>query len=84
MVKLQINKTNDIPVRELKDGQIGVITGCPSSGRDFAGDIIQRHEQYLISIGRSSEYSWNHIPTSDDFRVRILGEGETLVITNNQ
>lgn len=82
MVELQSNKTNDIPVKDLKDGQIAVITRWNFSG--YEGFVIQRWENRLVSIGCRSGNSWDHVPSNEDLRVRILEDGEILVITNNQ
>ena len=75
------NKDNSIPVSELKDGQIGVITEW-SNDNDYLKIIIQRSGDYLIVIG--SPEDWIKITTNTYCRARVLPEGTELIITNNQ
>ena len=84
MVQLkEKNKDNSIPVSELKDGQIAVITEW-SNGEDYIGLIIQKFMCSLITIGKNHSGGWDKTPTSKDCRVRVLEEGTELIITNNQ
>ena len=83
MVKLkQEYKDNSIPVSELKDGQIGVITEWTNNY--YIKTIIQKNQFVLIVIGGKCGDGWGKIPTSEDCRVRILEDGTELIITNNQ
>ena len=81
MVQLkEKNKDNLIPVSELKDGQIGVITQWSESR--YLDIIVQRSNDFLFAVGGVE--NWGGIPESTDCRVRILREGTELIITNNQ
>ena len=81
MVKLkQEYKENSIPVSELKDGQIGVITEW--NNNDYIGIIIQRAGIFLFSLG--GLHRWESIPIAKYCRVRVLENGTELIITNNK
>jgi hypothetical protein len=84
MVELTNKTDNTIPVRELKDGQIAVITEWCNDNHEYDGQIVQRWNDNLIHIGEGSGESWTSLPNSDECRVRVLADGETLVIKNNQ
>jgi len=84
MVELTNKTDNTIPVMELKDGQIAVITEWGNDNHEYDGQIVQRWNDNLIQIGEDSGESWTSLPNSDDCRVRVLEDGETLVIKNNQ
>lgn len=74
-----------IPVRELRDGQLGEITEwgeCPSS---YCGRIVQGlGELGLVTLGRDKKITWGSPLTSDNFRVRILPNGTRLEVTDNE
>jgi hypothetical protein len=86
-VKLKTNtRPKAIPVCELKDGQIAEIIawGCPTS--TYTGTIIQRFNTDIIVIGKAFGTHWDTVLKSanaDNYLVRVLEEGEALVITNN-
>ena len=83
MVKLkQEYKDNSIPVSELKDGQIGIITDWNHKG--YMGCIVQRYGDNIITVGKGIDSSCQYIPTNTDCRVRIIEDGTELIITNNQ
>ena len=75
-MKLETNKT-DVQVKQMKDGQIAVITKW-AGVNNLIGVIIQRYGDGLIKLQMSS--GWNEIPTREDCRVRVLVKGETLII----
>jgi len=85
-VKLESKRRKGvINVSELKDGQIAEIISWIYS--EYIGIIVQRYQDSLVSIGESSGDSWESIYKSHLFNevcvVRILDEGEMLIITNN-
>lgn len=82
MVELTNKTDNTIPVRELKDGQIGVITEW--NGKEYRGEVIQIYGSQIITLGSGVDGGWNTIPQNDSCRVRVLASGETLTIKNNQ
>ena len=68
--------------KALRDGQIAIITEG-----DWEGDIIQRSRQDLVTIGRRNDIVHGYYDNADrhaGFRCRILQDGETITITNNQ
>lgn len=69
-----------IPVIEMKDGDIGVITKWTYTSA--VGTVVQRYMDILISIGKHSRNSWSSIfPNGNDScRVRLLEKGEILII----
>ena len=70
-------ETNDIPVREMKDGQVGVIT--EHRKEEYIGRVVQNLDGRLISIGMLIGNSFGSVKNMDDaFRVRIL-KGKHLV-----
>lgn len=79
--KLKTEKTTDIPVHHLKDGQLAVITSWrePSSNK---GDIVQRYEDVLITIGKDNNKSYLSVFNYDieDCRVRVLEPGELIEV----
>lgn len=77
-MKLQ-SEITDIPVREMKDGEIGIITQWVELIQHI-GNIVQRHGDKLIRLQKGTLDSWDAISTKDECRVRILQKGETLII----
>lgn len=67
-----------IPVRNLKDGQVAVITywGVHES---YVGRIVQRNENRLVSVGMGGGHTWQSILSHDSLRVQVLPEGTELV-----
>jgi hypothetical protein len=78
-MKLQNEVKLGIPVREMSDGQIGIIVSWSGFG-NYVGRIVQRYGDTLISLQKPSGNSWSQITLEDDCRVRILQKGETLII----
>lgn len=77
-MKLQNEVQLDIPVSEMEDGQIGVITSWLHE--NYVGRIIQRHHDRLVALQRTYLESFAAITDSDKCRVRILQKGEVLII----
>ena len=81
-------KTNDdgIPVGNMRDGQIGVITQWPIG--DYVGRIVMRSCNDLITIGKPGRQNWtsyfSNPHDNHNTRVRILTNGETLIIEDNE
>lgn len=83
-VKLNKETSDVIHVSQMKDGQIAeIISGVSENNM---GTVVKRHKDNLFSISRkdtwSDIFSWN-LP-SYSFKVRILKNGETLTITDNE
>lgn len=86
MLQLDEANKNEINVDQLKDGQIAVITTWPLE--DLIGSIVQRYNDSLIILGKSSLYAFLGILGSNinfnDHRVRILNNNTKLVVVNNE
>lgn len=84
-VKLTNQIEEDIPVFEMKDGQIAIITKWGNSP-EYIGRIVQRYGDELITIGMNSHYRWDNLSDgllSPECRVRLLQPGETITIVEN-
>lgn len=84
-VKLKDSYTPDsIPVYDMKDGQIGVITewGCST---DEIGWVVQRCYKDIIVIGRDRGFVFRKLCTLNNagLRVRLLKRGELIEIQDN-
>jgi len=82
MVELNRSKNEKvIMMGALKDGQIGVVVDDNYPG--YKGRIVQRYKSYGVPIGLRGECGWAHAE-GKTIKVRVLEEGEILVITNNE
>jgi hypothetical protein len=68
-----------IAMNELKDGQIAVIV---DNFADYKGRVVQRYGNNAVALGMSSDNGWTVVEWNT-LKVRVLEEGETLVIYNN-
>lgn len=75
----QEKKDDSIPVREMEDGQIGVIAEW-STQPMYVGVIIQRYNNYLVALGKPYVCSWYEITDNHGCRVRILQPGTLLEV----
>ena len=74
-VRLKIENADElIQMRELQDGQIGVIVGPYCHGT-----IVQRYKDYGVAIGRHSGNGWAGIE-NNTLLVRVLTTGELIEI----
>lgn len=69
-----------VSARDLNDGEIAVLEDPAACFDSYRGDVVQRHNDKLVVLGKSSD-NWFHIDCSHRFRV--LRPGETLMITEN-
>lgn len=77
MVVIKSDITNDIPVRELPNGELAVITKwgiCPN----MIGTVVQKNVKTLEIVGKDD--GWTPPPTSEDYRVRVLPKGTILEV----
>ena len=86
-VKLKAELKDSIPVNQMKDGQIGVITRWGS--RTYLGLTVQRYRNDLIGVGVESGVSWPFLfkePAGElqHLHVSILPTGTELTIENNE
>ena len=84
-MKIKLEKTTDVPVGHMKDGDIAVITKWRQTS--YEGDVVQRFEDYLISVGKPSSQGWGKLFKSyhtllhdGSCMVRILPKGTVLEI----
>lgn len=62
----------------MKGGDVGVIVG--HSNAEYLGRIVQRYNRSLITVGTPC-FTWSSIfSLCNDFRVRLLEKGETLIV----
>lgn len=73
---------NTIPVRDMRDGQIGIVRECLV--REYIGRIVQCYGSALVSIGLPAGKGWQPKPGLDSFRVEILKDGTDIVVEDNQ
>lgn len=66
---------------ELKDGQLAIITDTKFA--EYNGTIVQRYGNSMVAIGLKEGSGWSDI-TYNTLKVRVLDEGEILVVTNNK
>ena len=81
MIKLNEEKVKTLLAKDLKDGQLAVIV------EDFAnykGRIIQKYGDSLVSIGLPTGEGWTNGAAVVTLKVRVLQDGETLTIINNE
>jgi len=83
MVRLNKKKKekNVIEMNALKDGQIAVVIDkrYPS----YCGRIVQRYKNYAVPIGKNCDSGWTGVD-GVTLKVRILKEGEKLMIFDNE
>ena len=81
MVRLNDEQTQStIPMSYLKDGQVAVIV---DDRHGYTGRIVQRHGDAAIAIGMKQGNCWSGIENVS-LLVRVLEDGETLVVKNNK
>lgn len=72
--------TFDIPVQDMKDGELAVVTTWGPYTEERRGLVVQRVEKMLLRIGKPVGKSWTGILDSyqTECRVRLLEVGETI------
>lgn len=86
LVIIDESNENDIPLRDMRDGQIGIITKWTE---DYEGQIAQRYADSLFILGSGvSEAGWTNIFKNSlimndvqGYRVRILPPGTKFKLT---
>ena len=86
-ITLKVNNVEtDIPVRDMKDGDIGVITSWVIYRKDYIGLIIQYIFKYnmLIVLGKPTQEAWDRkddLDMYDNCRVRLLKKGDVINVS---
>jgi hypothetical protein len=80
MLKLSKENKKTVMAKNLKSGQLAVIT---EDFRDYKGRIIQKYGEDLVAIGMPTDNGWSGGANVVSLEVRILEEGEILTVTNN-
>jgi hypothetical protein len=80
MIKLSEEKVKTLLAKDLKDGQLAVIVEDYSN---YKGRIVQKYGDNLVSIGLPTGSGWQEWATVT-LEVRVLQDGETLTIFNNE
>jgi hypothetical protein len=86
MIRLGNNVNDFIPLKDMKDGQIGVIVDWPDE-KQYKGDIVMRYGNDLIVVGMAEVYGWHGIfenNSPNENRVRLLHNDEPLYVDNNK
>ena len=80
-----VSEMNSIKVKDMKDGDIGVITNWGHEP-EYVGKVVQRYYSTLITVGAPGGQSWSDFYAhtdniSDNLTVTILRPGTMLEIT---
>ena len=79
MLKLKEEYPDTIMAKDLKDGQLAVITETYSN---YKGKIVQKYGEDLVTIGMPTGNGWTN--GANVLTVRVLKDGEILTVTNNE
>lgn len=71
----------DIPVSDMNSGEVGIITKWGGI-TEHVGVFVERVRDYLFSF--EDERYWTLIPGGQEFRVRLLPNGATFTVVNNE
>lgn len=87
-VEVTLPDDDTIQMKELRDGQLAVITRW-AAWPNNVGRIVQRVGAHLVCVGCKGEQSWLEMFNGDDFtsavfRVRVLPEGASLTVRDNE
>jgi hypothetical protein len=80
MLELKEGYPCTIMAKDLKDGQLAVIT---ESFSNYRGRIVQKYGEDLISVGMPTGNGWKGGDYRVTLAVRVLKDGEILTVTNN-
>lgn len=82
MLKLTTNKPRGICAKDMKDGDVGVITAWTYGL--YIGRVVQRYKDCLICLGTKSGNGWGEYFKSshrnEEDRVRLLVPGDELIV----
>jgi hypothetical protein len=81
MIKLNEEKVKTLLAKDLKDGQLAVIVEDYSN---YKGRIVQKYGDDLVAIGLPTGNGWSCRADEVTLEVRVLQDGETLTVLNNE
>jgi hypothetical protein len=82
MVKLEKESgEKELLMRDLEDGQMAEV--IDSERPEYYGRIVQRYKNICVSLGLPEGNSWTDVQFNT-LRVRLLEDGEKIVIFNNK
>jgi hypothetical protein len=82
MLKLKEKLVPDkLMAKDLKDGQLAIIV---EDYFDYKDRIIQKFGDDLITVGMSSGNGWVGGANINTLEVRVLKDGEVLIVSNNK
>ena len=81
MLKLKEEYPDTIMAKDLKDGQLAVITEDYSN---YKGRIVQKYGEHLVAVGMRTGNGWRGGAEDNTLMVRVLENGEVLTVTNNE
>lgn len=67
--------------KDLRDGQLAVVI---EDYFDYKGRIIQKFGDDLVAVGMCSGNGWIGGANVNTLKVRILEDGELLIVSNNK
>jgi hypothetical protein len=81
MVKLgEETQVKTIRMSQLMDGQIAIVV---DDFNDYKGRVVQRYGNNALALGLPSGNGWTDIQ-NNTLKVRLLEDGETLTIFDNE
>jgi hypothetical protein len=81
MLKLKEECQETIMAKDLKDGQLAVIT---ESYSNYKGRIVQKYGEDLVAVGMPTSNGWGGGADCVTLAVRVLKDGEILTVINNE
>lgn len=75
---LEPNNLRQRTMKDLKDGQIAVVTGGQNG--EYKGRVVQRFGGKVVTLGAESGCSWSVLPS---IPVEILPLGSTFTLEEN-
>lgn len=83
MMQIIERSFSDVCVDDMEDGQIAIITNWGSHSK-YAGTIVQRYGDHLITLAADSSHGWTNLFLSKhgiEYQVKILQIGTVIRIT---
>ena len=80
MLRLVNNEGLGVALDKMKDGDVAVIVSWQVD--EYLGQLVQRYDDCLVCLGARSGKGWGKMFPGEHngLRVRILEEGETIIV----